>query len=214
MDLLEVIKNRRSVRKFSSQPLAQGVLEKIIEAASYAPSHCNTQGWKFIFVDDEYLKKQIHEQGGSYVVKNAPYGILVLYNTLLSDNLEYKDWIQSSAAAIQNMLLTINSLGLGGCWVCHLPRQTALRNIFNIPRSYAPIAYVAFGYTGQPTINIPRKYRVDELLAHNTFTWTKENFKLSIRFKRLLRKIYFLLPGCLKKILIPLVDKFVKKFPN
>ncbi|KKT93484.1 MAG: NADPH nitroreductase (Oxygen-insensitive) [Parcubacteria group bacterium GW2011_GWF2_45_11] len=114
MNLEDIIKTRRSVRKFSDRRLEPGVLEKIIAAANFAPSHCNTQGWKFIFVDDYDLRFKIFNNGGSHVIKAAPYGILVLYDTTLSDNLEYQDWIQSGSAAIQNMLLTIHDLGLGG----------------------------------------------------------------------------------------------------
>ena len=76
MQLEEVIKTRRSIRKFSEGKLEKDILEKIIDAGSHAPSHCNTQGWKFIFIDDEKIKNEIFENGGSFVIKDAPYGIL------------------------------------------------------------------------------------------------------------------------------------------
>jgi nitroreductase len=132
MQLEEAIKNRRSIRKFTDKKIEKELLDKIISAGQHAPSHCNTQGWKFIIIDDEKIKNKIFENGGSFVVKDAPYGILTIYNSALSDNVEYSDYIQSSAAAIENMLLTIHDLGLGGCWVCHLPRKKTLNKILNI----------------------------------------------------------------------------------
>ena len=184
MNLEDIIKTRRSVRKFSDRRLEPGVLEKIIAAANFAPSHCNTQGWKFIFVDDYDLRFKIFNNGGSHVIKAAPYGILVLYDTTLSDNLEYQDWIQS------------------------------LRNIFDIPANYSPVAYVAFGYSDQPVAAVLRKNNLTEILATNKFIWPAEKLKPATRCKRIVRKIYFLMPAPFKKMIQPLANKFVKKFHN
>lgn len=214
MELEEAIKTRRSTRRFSGKKLEEGILEKIIRAGNCAPSHCNTQGWKFIFVDKDNIKEKIYAAGGSYAIKNAPYGILVLYNTALSDNLEYQDWIQSSAAAIQNMLLTIHNLGLGACWVCHLPPKKTLRRIFNIPKPYSPIAYIILGYPEEESHEMSRKYEINEILAINKFIWPKEKIPVKIYLKRLSKKVYFILPSFIKKLIIPLTDKFVKKFYN
>lgn len=214
MELEQVIKGRRSIRRFSERPLEPGILEKIIAAGNYAPSYCNSQGWKFIFIDDDKLKEKIFAAGGSYAIKNAPYGLLVLYNTALSDNPEYRDWLQSGAAAVENMLLTMHDLGLGGCWICHLPNKKTLRKIFNIPKNYSPVAYVIFGYPKESPRPVPRRYAVKEILAANKFVWPAEKAATRIYLKRGLKKIYFILPVWLKKIIMPLTEKLVKKFDN
>jgi nitroreductase len=214
MELAEAVKTRRSCRRFSRQALASGILEKIIEAGNCAPSHCNTQGWKFIFVDDDKIKESIFRAGGSITIKNAPYGVLVLYNIDLSDNSEYQDWLQSASAAIQNMLLTIHDLGLGGCWVCHLPNKRTLRKIFKIPRGYSPVAYLVFGYPKENMRPVPRQHIVADVLAFNRFIWPAGTVPFKIYFKRVLRKLYFILPSFLKKLLMPLTDKYIKKFSN
>ena len=214
MELDEAIKTRRSIRKFSNKKLENGILEKILGAGNYAPSHCNTQGWKFIFIDDPIIKNKIFENGGSPTIKNAPYGILTLYNTASSDNIEYKDWILSGAVAMQNMLLTIRDLGLGGCLICHLPRKKTLNKILNIQKPYSIIGYIAFGYPEGKPITIPRQNKLNEIYAVNKFIWPQEKTSLNIRCRRMARKIYFRLPLFIKKIISPLVDKFVKKFEN
>jgi len=214
MQLNEAIRTRRSTRIFSDKKLEEGTLEKIISAGQYAPSHCNTQGWKFIFIDDAKIKNEIFENGGSFVIKNAPYGILVLYNTALSDNLEYKDWIQSGSAAIQNMLLTIQDLGLGGSWIAHLPQKKTLKKILKIKKPYSPIAYIIFGYPKKNPDQIKRKDKISDIYSINKFIWPKEKTSLKTQTKRLLRKIYFRLPKFAKKTIHPIVDKFVKKFSN
>ncbi len=214
MELNEAIKTRRSIRKFSNKKLENGILEKILEAGNYAPSHCNTQGWKFIFIDSSEIKNKIFENGGSPVIKDAPYGILTLYNTASSDNLEYRDWILSGAVAMQNMLLTIYDLGLGGCLICHLPRKKTLDKILNIQKPYSIIGYIAFGYPEEKPITIPRQHELKELYALNGFIWPKSKTPLNIRFKRISKKIYFRLPLFAKKLIFKLIDKFIKKFHN
>lgn len=214
MELTEAIKTRRSIRVFSDAKLEKGVLEKIIEAGNYAPSHCNMQGWKFIFIDDLGIKNKIFENGASHVVKNAPYGILVTYNKALADNTMYQDWVQSGAASMQNMLLMLHNLGLGGCWICHLPRKKILNKILNIQKPYSPVAYLAFGYPKTTPVEVKRKKTTAEVYAVNKFIWQAEKTPLKIYFKRIARRIYYRLPLLAKKIIFPLVDRFVKKFRN
>jgi len=214
MQLEEIIKTRRSIRKLSKGRLEKELLEKIIDAGRHAPSHCNTQGWKFIFIDDEKIKNEIFENGGSFVIRDAPYGILTTYNSALSDNIEYSDYIQSGAAAIENMLLTIHDLGMGGSWVCHLPKKKTLIRILKIKKPYTPIAYIAFGFPEAMPNKIERKNEIKEIYATNQFPWPEEKSSFKIRLKRILRKLYFALPVSVKKIISPIVDKFVKKFEN
>lgn len=214
MDLEEAIKTRRSIRKFSEQKISNEILEKIIEAGNYAPSHCNTQGWKFILVDDPAIKSRIFYAGGSPVIKNSPYGILVCYDVSTSDNFEYCDWIQSSSAAMQNMLLCLHNLGLGGCWVCHLPAKKTLKKILGIKSGYQPVAYLAFGYPLAAPASIPRRNQIDNIMSKNAFIWPAKKTPLKVYIKRLGKKIYFSLPSFVKKIIFPLVDKHIKKFQN
>ncbi|MEK9184082.1 MAG: nitroreductase family protein [Patescibacteria group bacterium] len=214
MELMEAIKTRRSIRVFSDKKLEKDVLEKIIEAGNYAPSHCNMQGWKFIFIDNQDIKNKIFENGGSHVIKNASYGILVVYNKALVDNTAYQDWIQSGAAAMQNMLLVLHSLGLGGCWICHLPRKKILNKMLNIQKPYSPVAYLAFGYPKATPIEVKRKKEIKEVYAINKFVWPGEKTPLKIYLKRIARKIYYIMPLFIKKMIFPIVDKFVKKFRN
>ena len=216
MDIQTAIKQRRSVRKFLPQAIEPEIIRCLLESAQWAPSACNIQGWRFIVVDDQKLKEKIVERGGTKFIKDAPLGILVAYDQR-TENLEYQDHIQSAAAAIQNLLLTAYSKGLGGCYVCHLPRKKELKRIFNIPTAYTPVAYIALGYPAQESKVVPRRYGLNQLIGHNQFPATSitsvSTKKLLI--KRGLRKIYYFLPAPFKKIIFPFVDRyFTKKFEN
>ncbi len=213
MDLFDAINFRRSIRRYSDKKISREDIEKIVEASIHAPSACDIQGWKFIVIDNPELMKEIVNMGAASFIKNAPFGILVLYDNK-TDNLEYMDHIQSAAAAIQNMLLAAYALGIGGCWVCHLPRKQELRKLFGIPKNYDPIAYIAMGYPKEGSKSRPRKYGVKELISYNKFDFVEgetPDIDINLHLKRFFRRLYYLLP--FRKYLKPIVDKkFEKKF--
>lgn len=217
MDTIEIIKKRRSIRGFEPDLVPQDLIKKIIEAATWAPSACNIQGWRFIVVDDQKLKDKLVELGGAATIKSAPLGILVVYDQR-SKNMEYQDHIQSGAAAIQNLLLAATHYGLGSCWICQLPLKNEIRKIFKIPESFSPMAYVLLGYPEREQKEVPRLYRLDDLIGYNRFNANLSEQKLShfnLFIYRFFRKAYYLLPGFTRKRLNKFIDrKFVKKFDN
>ena len=143
MKFEEVLFSRRSVRRFQDRQVPEELLEKILTAGLYAPSACNFQAWKFIVLTDRAQMEKLRFD----LVLRAPCGVLVTYrNDLYVTGRKHRDYVQSAAAAIENMLLEAKNLGLGGCWICNLPRQGALRRAFGIPRNFDVIAYVMLGY--------------------------------------------------------------------
>lgn len=218
MDTFETIKKRRSIRKYQDRKIDLKLLEEIVGAAAMAPSACNIQGWKFIVIDQQSIKDKIVKNGGSILIKNTPTGILVLYDNQ-TINSEYHDDIQSAAAAIENLMLAATAKNLGCCWICHLPKKNVLRKILKIPGNYSPIAYVLIGIPLTEPKNMARKYKLADIMSFNKFSadWplTKINPGL-ILTKKVLVKIYYLLPSWLKKGLINnwLDKNIVKKFDN
>lgn len=218
MELDQVLNSRRSVRNFLNKPVEAEKIAALITAGNLAPSACNKQAWKFIIVNKEDLKNKIFDNGGSIVLKNAPMGILVLYDnrTLGSD---YQDHIQSAAAATENILLKAVDLGLSACWIGHLPKANKIREIFKIPKIFSPIAYIALGYPCQEPLKVERKYKISEIMNFNEFNqaWPQENINLVfLLIKKILKKIYYLSPTWLKKCFLNkfLDQNFVKKFEN
>ena len=214
MDILEILGRRRSIRRFKPDPVPKDILMKILSAGQMAPSACNKQNWKFIVIDDETVMQTLTDMGAAIFIKKAPVGILVLYDSR-TQNIEYSDHIQSAAAAIQNMLLAASELGIGSCWVCHLPPKRQLRKLLDIPWYFDPIAYVPMGYPDSMIPNRPRKCGVDDLVSYNKFISAeplqRRSFKLIVRI--IIIKVYYLLPLSIKKKLLPYIDKtYVTKF--
>jgi len=210
MELMKAIKERRSIRKYTDKKIPEETIQKIIEAAGWAPSACNIQGWKFIIIDNEYAKQKIVDMGGAEFIKDAPTGILAVY-TSQTTNPEYKDYISSCSAAVQNLLLTAHTFGIGTCWVNMLPKKKQLRKLFSIPKHYDIIGYITMGYPAQQPQPQPRK-PISQIMSHNSFSF-KEEKPEGTRIKKAGAKIFYSLPTPIKKSIRPWIEnRFVKKF--
>ncbi len=161
MDFNDVIRHRRSIRVFRDDPVDEEKLRLVFEAGNNAPSACNVQGWRFRRLDDEE-KTRLARLGTADFIARAPFACLVLYPRS-SD--AYHDEIQSASACIENMLLKATELGLGGCWVCHLPAGWRVRMALSIPFHYRIIACVVLGYPKREPRQVSRKTEVDDLFV-------------------------------------------------
>ena len=121
--ICSIIKKRRSVRKYQDREVKEKIIENILDSAACAPSAGNYQPWEFIVVRNQNLKNDLAE--ASYNQKwiaQAPVLIVACMNCRLAGAVYGERGlrlygIQAVAAAIQNILLTAESLGLGTCWV-------------------------------------------------------------------------------------------------
>lgn len=217
MTLDQALYGRRSVRRYNITPVPEEEIFKIVNAAMLAPSACNKQAWRFLYLDNYGQIKKLSDNGTAHFIKEGVcQAILVMYDNRI-DNVEYHDNLQSAAAAIENMLLKAYDLGISTCWICNLPRKGRLRKLFAIPRWYDPVALVTLGYSDMPVRNMPRKYTVEEVLHRNIFDLEKDKTTeqqpgVKITIRRFFRRIYLYLPKT--KFIYKFVDRFEKKFEN
>jgi len=199
MDIISVLKNRRSTRRFLRKDVECDLVKEIIKMGTFAPTACNRQAWRFIVVTDEKIKTTLRDSGGSPIIAHAPVGILVLYHRFTT-NFEYADNIESASVCMQNMLLAATHLGVASCWINHLPSKNIIRRLFKIPNRYDIIGYITLGYAEFPTKEIPRKYSlIDELISFNRFKAEREiekrGFnKLAIIALSILLSLYYASP--------------------
>ncbi len=156
-NLIEVIKNRRTIRKFKSDPVPEEALFRVLEAARWAPSWANTQCWEFIIIKDLKVKEELSKtlkpkNPAIEAVKNAPIVIAALGRRGVSGF--YKgspvtdkgDWLMFDVAlAVQNLTLEAYSLGLGSVIVGALNFQEASK-ILNLPEKMELVALIPIGY--------------------------------------------------------------------
>lgn len=169
MDVLEAIKGRRSIRAFKSQNVSSEIIEKLIDAARWAPSAGNIQPWDFIIVRNVEIKGRLAEAALSqFFIEEASVVIVVCANETRSSHgygVRGKSLycIQDTAAAIQNILLVAHSLGLGTCWVGAF-REDEAREILKIPEGIRPVVIIPVGYPAESPL--PRSKRPLARVVH------------------------------------------------
>ena len=157
MDIIDIIKGRRSVRKFTSEAVSDELTEKILEAGRWAPSGLNNQPWRFAVIRDAGLRQAISELTHySKVVMAAQVLIAVFLDTEKSYHRE-KD-IQAVGACLQNMLLEAHSLGLGTVWLGEIIRSNEqIKAILGLARELELMAVVALGHPDEKPKSVKRK---------------------------------------------------------
>jgi nitroreductase len=155
MEVLQAIKERRSIRQYSEEPISEEQLNQILEAGRWAPSRGNSQPWKFVVLNDEQIRKELAEviPTGKFLAQ-APQGIAVVVDPKTSKHPE-----QEGAAATQNMLLAAHALGLGTCWISIWGTDWAktAAPILGIPDEEWLISVVSIGHPAEA----PEKGRKD-----------------------------------------------------
>ncbi len=124
MNVMDAIRTRRSIRKYEDKPVAEEMVREILDAAMMAPSAGNGQPWRFVVINDRSkLDSMVDLHPHIKMVAQAQLGIIVCADLSLEKYPGY--WVQDCAAAMQNMLLAIHSLGLGAVWTGIYPMEDA-----------------------------------------------------------------------------------------
>jgi nitroreductase len=145
-EIMEIILQRRSTREFESRTVPSEMIASILEAGRWAPSGLNNQPWRFVVVNDEQiLFKLAYMTKYSSILLQAPAAIAVFLDKETSYSRD-KD-ILAIGACIQNMLLQIQALGLGACWLGEiLNKAKEAEGLLKTPESYEILAVIALGY--------------------------------------------------------------------
>ena len=173
MDVFEAIKNRRSVRAFSNQPVSDKEVEKLIDAARWAPSAGNIQPWQFIIVRDPEIKHGLCKAAlDQTFIEEAPVVVVVCADPQRSAKGYGSRGInlyclQDAAAATQNMLLTAQAMGLATCWVGAF-REEEARKVLKIPEGVRPVAIIPIGYAAEKPRVRPRR-SLNEIVYRETY---------------------------------------------
>lgn len=149
----ELVKIRRSMRKFTEEELSQDEVVTLLKSALMSPSSKGTHAWEFVAVDDKDLLKQLSESKdkGAELIAGAPLVIVVLADPYVSDV-----WVEDASVATTLMLLQAEDMGLGACWVQirnrtmadGKPAEEMVRSILGIPEHLRVLSIVAVGHKG------------------------------------------------------------------
>ena len=149
MELKEVLLKRRSVRKFTEEPVSDEMIEELLHAAMSGPSACNKKPWDFYVITNEEKLEEL--KGASKFTKfSAKLAIVVCGNLLKALPLQMASyWIQDCSAATENILLRVTDLGLGAVWCGIHPQKKAeerVRTMLDIPKTQIPLNVIFIGH--------------------------------------------------------------------
>jgi nitroreductase len=176
MDVLDAIKGRRSIRAYENRAVPAKIVEKLIEAARWAPSAGNIQPWEFVIVRRPAIKRRLAEAAlGQSFVEEAPVVIVVCANENRVNErygIRGKELycIQDTAAAVQNIHLAAYSFGLGTCWIGAFNEEDA-EKILETPPGIRPVALISMGYSAESP-SPPNRRPKSRIVRYETFRLT------------------------------------------
>jgi nitroreductase len=160
MEALDAIFTRRSIRRFTSEPVAEDLVRTLLAAAMNAPSAGNEQPWQFIVITERGLLDDLAAYHPyAKMLTDAPLAVLICAD--LRHQKHEGSWVLDCAAATQNLLLAAHACGLGATWVGIHPRQdreAKIRELCDLPEYIVPVSLVPAGHPGE---TIPAIQRYD-----------------------------------------------------
>ena len=155
MEMLEVMRSRRSVRRYTDEKISDEHLKQIVSAALLAPSGHSKYPCEFIVVKSRAVLEQMSHcrKGVAKMLAGAAAAVVVIADKDKSDT-----YVEDSCVAMMNMELLAASLGIGNCWIQvrnrdaedDSPSEEFLRGILNFPANFACQAILSLGYPAKP----------------------------------------------------------------
>jgi nitroreductase len=155
---METILSRRSIRKYTAEPVADAVVTDLLRCAMAAPSAGNQQPWQFVIVRERAMLEVVasaNPYGG--MAREAPVAVIVCGDLERESRPDF--WVQDCAAATENLLIAANAAGLGAVWCGTYPREERMRPIaaaLGLPPHIIPFAVVPMGYPGEQPAPVDR----------------------------------------------------------
>jgi len=147
MEVLEALRTRRSIRKYTKEEIPKGDIRKIIEAAMSGPSAANSLPWHFIIVKSRSILNEIPKASPyAQMAKDAAIAIVVCGDPERDRVPQF--WQQDCSIAAQNILLAAHSIGYGAVWTAAYPLEDRVKNLqklLGIPSSIIPLAVIPIG---------------------------------------------------------------------
>lgn len=150
-NLHELLVNRRSIRRYTSEPVEPEAVRLILEAALMAPTSKSSRPWQFIVVEDKDMLQRLSEckPAGAAPIAKAAFAVVVAADPQLSD-----PWIEDASIAAAYMQLQAADLGLGSCWIqvrgryAHdgTPSEEYVQELLGMPETLPVVCIMTFGH--------------------------------------------------------------------
>ena len=150
---LDLIFSRRSIRKYQDKEVSEEMISDLLEAAMAAPSAVAKDPWHFIVVRSRETINEITDiLPNGKMLREAPVALIVCGDINKAHLQEVSYMLQDLSAAVENILIAANTLGLGTCWLGVHPRedrQAGIRQLFALPGHIIPMCGIAIGWPAE-----------------------------------------------------------------
>ena len=145
MEFMEVVRRRRSIRKYRPDPVPQAKLDHVLEAARLAPSWANGQCWTFVVVTDPKAKQALAQAGNDWI-EHAPVIVTACADPKQSGaKKDQSYYLLDIGIAMEHLVLAAADQGLGTCWIGWFDEEKA-RRALGVPKSVRVVATTPLGY--------------------------------------------------------------------
>ena len=167
MDVNEVIKVRRSIRKYKVKQIEEDKLFRVLEAGRLSPSASNKQPWHFIVITDPEIRRKMKEAYSRRWFYEAPVIIVGCVDPTIAAVRDGENfWKVDGAIAMQSMILQATEEGLGTCWIGAF-QEAVVRKILEIPSHIRVLAMTPLGYPDEVKEKVTRRKKMDEIIHNN-----------------------------------------------
>ncbi len=174
MDILNLLKSRRSIRIYQDKPVPQDLLLQILEAGRWAPTGANLQPWHFIVVTDSETRKRIGDTARFFFIKSSHVEKAPVVLILGFDTQKGKYGRYDVTLAGGNMMTMATNLGLGTCWIGAFD-ELKVKEILEIPKDIEVIGLITLGYSDERA-DIPPRVELEKIVHWESWSnvrrWT------------------------------------------
>jgi len=162
-ELIDTIYSRRSIRRYTEEPVSEEQIKTLLEAAMAAPSASNRKPWHFVVITErETLGRLAEAHKYAKMLHEAPVCISVCGDQSVSERF----WVQDCSAATENLLIAATALGLGAVWCGVYPSQERVEAIGKILGIEAPVVPLNIIAVGHPAEEKEPRTQYDEGRVH------------------------------------------------
>ena len=166
MENLQLLKSRRSVRAFQDKSISKVELEKIVDAARFAPTARNVQPWEFVVITDKNKLNMLANLGQNVKFMDQAAAAIVVFSA------DTNYFLEDGSAATCNILLAATALGIGSCWIAgdKKPYSQQVNDLLNAPTGIKLISIIALGYPqDEGAFNVAAKKELKDLIHWEKF---------------------------------------------
>ena len=171
MEFLDIIKKRRSIRKYKPEPVSDEDIEYVLNAARLAPSAHNWQCWKYVVVKDKETREKIASSRPKSKdwIQEAPVIIVACANPDESSHRDGKDiYLVDIGISFEHLILAAKDRGLGTCWIAGFDEKT-VKDAIGTPDNIRIVAYTPLGYPAEEKGEITDRKPPEETIFYEKY---------------------------------------------